>query len=92
MLHIYIYTWGHWRIGNNREGTLSVFLTNIILQRFCFQTKKTTDLEIKLKFHADTATIFSQMNKTLYSLYSLYGPYSLYLQGISIPTPKTDFL
>ena len=23
--------WGHWRIGNNREGTLSVFLTTYIL-------------------------------------------------------------
>ena len=24
--------WGHWRIGNNREGTLSVFLTTYILR------------------------------------------------------------
>ena len=28
-----------------------------------FQTKKTADLELKV--YADTATIFSQMNKTL---------------------------
>ena len=31
-IYIYIYIkselpWGHWRIGNNRDGTLSVFLT-----------------------------------------------------------------
>ena len=33
--------WGHWRIGNNREGTLSVFLTIYILLKVTSTTRKT---------------------------------------------------